>query len=114
MTNILEITSDSINNYFKILKNTGYIKKPETHRILILSFIEEMLDDKFFEYITENDYNVLINTINKLCSTSGIIKFPTFDIYTDMIQKIRVYNKAKATEDSNIRITEIGNVRVTI
>jgi hypothetical protein len=114
MNSILDITYDSIKDYFKILKSTGYVKKSEVHKILILSFIEEMLDDKFFEFITDKDYNVFVNTINKLCSTSGIIRFPSFEIYTDMIQKVRTYSKYKTTEDSSLRTSEIGGVRVAI
>jgi hypothetical protein len=114
MTNILDITSDALNTYFQVIKHKGYLKKSEVNKVLIISFIEEILDAKFCDFITEDDYNSIINAINRICSNSSIVKFPSFDVYTDLIQDIRIYNNCRMTEDNNLRMSQSGNVRVAI
>lgn len=114
MTNLSKITQDALNSYFKTLRYKGYLNKSEIHKILILSFIEEIIDDKFFEYITESDYNTMINAIYRMVPNSSIIKFPSYDVYTDLVQDIRTYNKFRASEDNNIRLSKGGIVRVDI
>lgn len=112
MDNITEISHDSLNKYFKVLKNFGYLNKVETDRVLIVSFIEEMLNDKFSDFITADDYDIIVNTVNKICSNSCIIKFPSFNVYTELIQDVKTYNKPRSTEHGYTRITNNDYVRV--
>lgn len=113
MDNITEISHNSLTRYFKTLKNLGYLNKTETDRVLIISFIEEMLNDKFSDFITAEDYEIIVNTVNKIVSNSCIIDFPSFHVYTELVQDIRVHNKIRATEQGYTRITNNNYVRST-
>ena len=114
MNNLSITTQDTLTRYFEILKHGGYLQKHEVDKVLILSFIEEIIDDKFFDYITDSDYNIMINSIYRMIPNSCTIKFPSYDVYTNLINEIRTCSKYRATEDLNLRITEKNTVRMTV
>lgn len=68
-------TYDALNNYFSLLSHTGYKSYSEVYKLLVLSFIEEMISGDMKEYITEEDYKYISSTIECLYG-SCMIPYP--------------------------------------
>lgn len=113
MDNLIPITLNALKEYFNILKYGGYLNKWEVHKVLILSFIEEILEGKFFDYITESDYNTMINSIYKMIPNSCTIKFPSYNVYSNLVNEIRVSPKVKYA-NNKISFSEDNEVRAAI
>jgi hypothetical protein len=113
MFDVKNVALEALKEYFNILKYKGYLKKEEIHKVLIVSFIEEILEDKFFEYITEEDYNIMISTIYKMIPSSCTLKFPSFNTYFNLVNDIKTSNRFRASLDYP-RISEKGIVRTEV
>lgn len=68
-------TYDALNNYFSLLSHTGYKSYNEVYKLLVLSFIEEMISGNMKEYITEEDYKYISSTMECLYG-SCMIPYP--------------------------------------
>lgn len=69
--------SNSVNNYFSVLTNTGYKSYNEVYKLLVMVFIEELLCGTMSEFITEDDYKIIYNGINCLYGDC-MIPFPDY------------------------------------
>lgn len=109
----MELTHDvlkAIDNYYDVLENTGYIPYSQVYKLLVLSFIEEMLTEEMSEFISEKDYRSISKYLDCLYGTCLIpyrqylkgIAVPTGDI----IEHYRV------TEDNQLRTTEKFNSKL--
>lgn len=76
METIDEITHSAIERYYNYLDNVGYISNEDTFRVLLLSYINHLVQD-FFMYITEQDINTIYRVLNCL-SKSCLIDPPDF------------------------------------
>ena len=65
METIDEITHSAIERYYNYLDNVGYISNEDTFRVLLLSYIDHLVQD-FFMYITEQDINTIYRVLNCL------------------------------------------------
>lgn len=68
-------TYDALNNYFSLLSHTGYKSYNEVYKLLVLSFIEEMISGNMKEYITEEDYKYISSMMECLYG-SCMIPYP--------------------------------------
>lgn len=68
-------TYDALNNYFSLLSHTGYKSYNEVYKLLVLSFIEEMISSNMKEYITEEDYKYISSMMECLYG-SCMIPYP--------------------------------------
>lgn len=68
-------TYDALNNYFSLLSHTGYKSYNEVYKLLVLSFIEEMISGDMKEYITEEDYKYISSMMECLYG-SCMIPYP--------------------------------------
>lgn len=68
-------TYNSLNNYFLLLSHTGYKSYSEVYKLIVLSFIEEMISGNMKEYITEEDYKYISSAMECLYG-SCIIPYP--------------------------------------
>lgn len=59
-------TYEALNRYFTTLSHTGYKSYNEVYKLIVLSFIEELLCDTMLEFLTEDDYKLIINSIDCL------------------------------------------------
>ena len=59
-------TYEALNRYFTTLSHTGYKSYNEVYKLIVLSFIEELLCDTMSEFLTEGDYKLIINSIDFL------------------------------------------------
>ena len=108
---ITNLTSDSINRYYNALSVVGYSPKSSSEKMLILSFIEEMLTGDMGILVSEADYKT-INMAMMCLYGDCLIPYQQyqgnnmFGIFNDG----KIINP-RTTEDSNIRFTEDDNIR---
>lgn len=63
-------TAEALNSYFKVLSNKGYKKYDEVFKLLILSFLEELINGPYSFLIKEEDYRIIMtyaSNINTFC-----------------------------------------------
>lgn len=95
----------SITNYFNALASSGYKSDKETYKLLVLLFINELLDSSFSLYITEEDYKTIDNVLNCIYGSSCLIPFPQHTSNTSLVQALNI-TKNRITENDVIRFTE--------
>lgn len=98
---ISNFTYDAVKGYFEGLTHTGYRSYNEVAQLLALLFIEEILYGPMSEYITDNDYKMLNNSLYCLYG-SCLISYPLY------LEGKSTLNK-KVTD--SYRITETGILR---
>lgn len=77
---------EALCRYFTRLCNTGHIKQSETSKLLLLTFIQRMVDCDFRGYLNEEDYNKINCALYNLYGTTCLIPFP--DYYSNKDKRI--------------------------
>lgn len=62
VTKVLEI---ALTRYFNNLSQRGYTSYNSVFNLVLLAFLDKLLSD-FKDYISSNDYNIIIKTIQQL------------------------------------------------
>ena len=112
----VEIINDvfnSIGTYFNALTQFGYKKQGDVDKLLVYSFIEEMLTGEMRFFVTEADYRLLEQALSCLYGSSCLIPYPQYandDYLFGHIESGGLISP-RITEDSNIRFTEDDRVR---
>lgn len=96
---------EPLNKYFSTLNKLGCYNYDDTHKLIIISFLEELLTQSWCAFITDKDYNVIINAFYCLINNSELVDFPSYPSYNSLIRK-DVLGKLSLTEDSEFRIVE--------
>ena len=60
---------NSLNNYFSLLSRTGYKSYNEVYKLIVLSFIEDIISSDIKEYLTEEDYKYISSAMECLCGS---------------------------------------------
>lgn len=68
-----EISYNSIERYFKLLQETGYIPYDEVYDLLSLIAIEELINDSFQDLVSEEDSQVIQTYISSLFNKNCLI-----------------------------------------
>lgn len=95
----------SITNYFNALAKSGYKSYKEVYNLLVLLFINELLQSSLSLYINEDDYRTIDNILNCLYGNSCIIPYPQFIANTSLVQALNT-DTTRITENDVIRFTE--------
>lgn len=112
MEEVTKISEEAIQRYFKVLSKFGYKKYSDVDRLIILLFIEETLSYDFADFITEEDYKVIVNALYCLYGSNCMIDFPSFANYDSLIHKSVKHTTPRITEDSILRICQEGYLRI--
>lgn len=78
---------NSLDRYFASLTATGYRSYSEVYKLLVMSFIEEILY-RFPGMINEKDYKILSDILEKIYGTSCLIPYPEYKKVTRFSFKI--------------------------
>ena len=112
MEELTNISYDSIIRYFKTLSTLGYKNYKEVERLIILLFIEELLDN-MSEFITDEDYKEIIKGLECLYGSTCLIDIPNYDVYDNIIHKtVRQRFNARVSEDDIFRYSQDDMLRV--
>lgn len=86
MEQVTSLSFEALKRYFNSLSKLGYRNDKEVIKLIILIYIEEVLANNT-GFITEEEYNILISTLNCLASSTCLIDFPSYYVYDDIIHK---------------------------
>lgn len=111
MVNIKEYLKSSLDTYFNVLNNIGYVNEDTMQYLIILSFIQELTEITFFEYLDTEDLEVLLSVLYKLSCKSCILNSPynptLDDLFRDPISK----GQLRGTQQYDLRGTQNSNLR---
>lgn len=101
---INELTLESLKRYFQVLKRTGNVDGSQVNKLLVLSFIDELLHDEYSWFITEDDYAILTNLINCISKSSCIVPYNNVAIHTEPIKNYLEDTPTRVSENVIIRL----------
>lgn len=73
-----EIIFEAVNKYFTHLSNVGYFNQSNVDKLLLLTFIQEMIDNDFRGLISEEDYDYINKALYCLYGSSCLIPYPDY------------------------------------
>ena len=73
-----EITFEAVNKYFTHLSNVGYFSQSNVDKLLLLTFIQEMIDNDFRGLVSEEDYDYINKALYCLYGSSCLIPYPDY------------------------------------
>lgn len=106
MNKVTKVAVDSIRSYYDSLSTFGYSNYVNVGNLLILTFLEELLDCDSQYYITEEDYNNIIKALCNLTDNAYNINYPSYAAYIKQITNFRI------DDSGNFRISEQSEFRV--
>lgn len=106
MEEVTNLTENTINRYFNSLSKLGYKNYTDVYKIIILTFLEELLGYDFFGFVSEEDYNVIMKAIYCLADNTCIIEFPSYATYDSIFRKSDIDLTPRITEDGIFRTSE--------
>ena len=113
MEQVTKISEKAVETYFSILSKLGYKKYNDVNKLLVLLFIEELLDSQdFLFYIDEKDYRTITNALYCLYGKGCVIDFPTYSVFDSIIHSTKSTSKPRITEDSILRSTQDVKTRI--
>ena len=111
LLNTMEL--EAIDRYFKHLSQFGYKSYADVNRLLVLGFIEEILNSDVYFCISEEDYRVIMNTLYCIINKTCLVDFPITEVYDSLIHPILTDpDKVRITEDDLLRYSEKGCLRI--
>ena len=121
ISKIPEQLMQTIDNYYNILEQTGYYNYSSVCKILVLSFIDDLLNTEFNSFISEDDYKLIADILNCFTSSDCLIPYSKFTEYNNTIKGsvdeeesspvLSSYSN-RITEDYNLRIAQDSSFRI--
>ena len=71
-----EVLYNSLSRYFGRLGQAGYVPYNSVYKLLVLSFIREIVDNDYRGYITKEDYSYIEEALDCLFGTSCLTPYP--------------------------------------
>ena len=110
---VMELTDEvynSINRYFSVLSHLGYKQDSEVNKLIVLTFLEELLYGPLSQFITEEDYKSISRSLHCLYG-SCMIPFPDYKkSYNPTIHKM--LDEYRIAETGEFRDSEKHELRV--
>lgn len=113
----MEITDNvysSVKSYFTALSQLGYKDYDSVYKLLVYTFIEEILTGAMRFFITEEDYRIIEEALSCIYGTTCLMPYPQYineDSLFGQMESIG-YILPRITEDTdNIRVLESEGVR---
>lgn len=107
-----DIIYDSLQKYFKVLSQYGYKTYGDVNKVLLLIYIDRLLNGNYGIQITEEDYRIIDNSLYCVFGNSCLISYPTINVYDTIISKRDDIDVVRLSDiDEDVRITEGGDIR---
>lgn len=100
----------SIDKYFSALSHLGYKPYDEVYKLLVFSFIEEILYGPLSIFITEEDYKHISKALECMYG-SCMIPFPSYKKSYDLVVH-KVPDEYRVTEEKVLRSINEDNLRI--
>lgn len=111
MDAVTNILYEALNRYFHTLSVLGYKSYNDVNKLLVLSFIEEILTGEMSYFISEDDLKILSNTLNYLQGSTCLIDYKCHINKDNIIHPISNI-LIRYSEDDNMRISEDNLIKV--
>lgn len=111
MKNLTIQSYESVNKYFNALSKLGYFDYSHVYKLLLLLFVEDIIDGNFVDLIPEEDYRVIANCLYCIYGTSCLVPYQAY-LTTIEVSKAPNYDKFRTSEDSEFRETELNEMRI--
>ena len=109
---INQLTLDSINRYYQVLKRTGFIGDQEIYKLFILSFLDDLFKEDFSWYITEGNYELMDKIITYLSKSSCIIPYTKIALHIEPVKNFLEDAPTRVSENNVIRLAEVDVLRL--
>lgn len=106
-----DISFNALSRYFNSLTHMGYIKDTNVFKLLVLLYLEEVINNEEFNFITNEDYNIIYNTLYCLSENNCLIDIPISMNSNSLINKTQ-QDKIRVTEDYIFRVAEFNGIRL--
>lgn len=108
---------DSLDQYFKILEQTGHLNNNAVNSLLSLLLVDDFLNTELNTFVTEEDYNIMALFLSCICGRNCLIPYIQFlDEVPQMgtiLPQISNLQPFRITENKLYRNTEKGDPRQT-
>lgn len=111
MEEITKITAEAIRRYFNALAKFGYKNYRDTEKVLVLMYLEELLSEDFFGYVTEEDYKIIIRAFSNLTGSNCMIDFPSHATYDKLFKNELTEITPRVDGNGIFRICEKSLIR---
>lgn len=101
---------NSLYKYFSMLSHTGYKSYKEVEQLLVFAFIEEFLYSNYYDFITNDDYKLINDSLYCLYG-SCMIPYPDYKKAVNNVAS-KLFEGFRITEDEELRNTENSELRV--
>lgn len=112
MERVTKVTAEAVKRYFDSLFKFGYKKYGDVNRLLVLSFLEELLTHGSSEFITEEDYNIIMKGVYCLVGSTCMIDFPSYATYDSLMRTQNMELNPRSDEGGIFRVCEESLMRV--
>jgi hypothetical protein len=92
----------------------GYIKDSTVDDILVLEFIEEIFENYYIDFITEDVYRILSNAYYCLAKRNCLIDYPQIPNYDEWVHTFNRDDMIRISEEDIIMISESLQLRTEI
>ena len=111
MDNITSLLINSINKYFHTLSVFGYKDYDSVNKLILLSFIEELLAGELSIFLNEEDYKSVTKCLYCICGKDCMINFPSYNSNDSIIHPNIVPLTPRISENCIIRVDEDNLMR---
>lgn len=106
---------EALNRYFKHLSQFGYKSYSDVNRLLVLLFINEILESDMELCISEEDYRVIMNALYCVVDKTCLADYPIEDVYDSLMHPdLTDPDTVRITEDDILRHSERGDIRTVL
>lgn len=113
MYKLNHLLSESLDRYYNTLKYSGYVKYNDVYKLIVATFIKDILDGEFGALISEEDYKNMERILNCFYGSNCLFPYPTYKQDT-VISKEYMSDILSLSEDSNIRTAEDNTTRLVL
>lgn len=73
-----DYTYNALTKYFNHLTNVGYFKQSEVNKLIILTFLQEMVEGSFEDLLTLEDFGNINKVLYCLFGNSCMTPYPSY------------------------------------
>ena len=106
MEDLNNIALNSLERYFTVLESIGYISQAETNKVLLLQFLQEMLQEYPY-FITEEDYTTIERVVQCLSETTCLIPYREYQQVSLPLTGYVFSIPIRVTQGEDIRHTQV-------
>lgn len=116
MESYLKVLAEALGRYFKTLIHYGYVKLTNLDKLLVLTYVEEILTDRFQVDVSEEEYQEMSKALMCIMGSNCLIPYAQYvnresdGLVHSYDSQVWMRNTEVGTE-GDIRLSESGELR---